>query len=120
MFIGFYFYGLLFLSNVALLLVCYAYLLVLPRSVAAKMITVTAAACTMFVSFYVFHVVGMESGGLIDLVFMTNVVKLHMFAVNYSNAGKLDDPVAGKYLNERERYFAEILRGKPVSFYNWC
>jgi len=73
----------------------------------------------MLVSYYVFHIVGMESGGLIDLVFMTNVVKLHMFAVNYNNAGKLGDPVAGKYLTERERYFAEIL-GEPISFYDWC
>ena len=42
----------------------------------------------MLVSYYVFHVVGMEAGGLIDLVFMTNVVKLHMFAVNYKNFSK--------------------------------
>jgi hypothetical protein len=119
-FIGFYFFGLLFASFIALLLVCYVYLLVLPRNIAPIMITVTSAVSTMSCSYYVYHMASMESGGLIDLVFMVNVVKLHMFAINYRNAGKLDDPVAGKYLSERERYFAEILRGKPVSFYDWC
>ena len=41
---------------------------------------------------------------------MMNFVKVHMMAVNYVNAAKLDDPVAGKDLTQRERYFAEPLR----------
>ena len=38
-----------------------------------------------------------------------------MLAVNFDNAGKLDDPEASKYFTERERYYAEPLRKKvPV------
>lgn len=41
-----------------------------------------------------------------------------MFAVNYDNAGKLDDPEKSKLFTSRERYFAEPLR-KNVSFAQW-
>ena len=43
-----------------------------------------------------------------------------MFAVNYDNAAKLDDPIAGKDLTKRERYFAQTLKGEIVGLYEWC
>ena len=51
---------------------------------------------------------------------MANFIKLHMFAVNYDNGGKLDDPIASKDFTERERYFAEPLKGEVISLYEWC
>jgi len=119
-FIGFFFYGLLFFLNVFLVFVCYAYLALLPRSTASTMITLTAAFSTMSVSFYIYNVAEMTVGGMLDVVFMINFVKLHMFAVNYDNAAKLEDPIAGKDFTKRERFFAQTLKGDIVSFYEWC
>jgi len=51
-FIGFFFYGLLFFFNVVLIFVCYAFLALLPRNTASNMIATTAALCTMSISFY--------------------------------------------------------------------
>ena len=59
-----------------------------------------------------------ESGLEVDLIFMLNFSRLHMFAVNYDNAGKLDDADADKKLTSRERFYAETLREK-VSFADW-
>lgn len=119
-FIGFYFYGLLFFLNICLVLISYAYLVFLPRSMASTMISVTGALSTMSVSFYIYNVAEMTVGGMLDVVFMINFVKLHMFAVNYDNAAKLDDPIAGKDLTKRERYFAQTLKGDIVGLYEWC
>ena len=44
-----------------------------------------------------------------------------MLAVNFDNAGKLDDPEASKLFTERERYYAEPLRKKVpiIDFYGY-
>jgi hypothetical protein len=119
-FIGFYFYGLIFFLNIAHVFLCYAYLVLLPRSTASTMIVVTAAISTASVSLYQYHIADMAAGGLLDVVFMINFVKLHMFAVNFDNGAKLDDPIASKDFTVRERYFAEPFKGDVVSFYEWC
>ena len=51
-FLGFFFYGLLFFFNVVLIFVCYAFLALFPRRTASLMIATTAALCTMSISFY--------------------------------------------------------------------
>ena len=66
-------------------------------------------------SFFHFRIAVAKSGGAgggwdIDLIFMMNFIKFHMMAVNYTNAAILDDPVKGKDLTTRERYYAEPLR----------
>lgn len=53
------------------------------------------------------------------MIFMMNFIKVHMMAVNYENAGKLDDPAAAKQFTERERKFAEPLRNR-VHFFDFC
>jgi hypothetical protein len=65
------------------------------------MMVVTAATCTASVSLYQYHIADMAAGGLLDVVFMINFIKIHMFAVNFDNGSKLDDPIAGKDLTER-------------------
>lgn len=55
----------------------------------------------------------------IDLAILINFAKMHMLAVNYDNAGKLDDPAYSKYFTVRERHYAETLR-KPVPVYDFC
>ena len=74
------------------------------------MMTIWSSVCLLAVSYYHFEINPAEGTMDIDLIFMMNYVKLHMLAVNYSNAAKLDDPVAGKHFTSRERYFAEPLR----------
>jgi len=58
-FIGFFFYGLLFTFNIILIFVCYVFLILLPRSTASLMIAATAALCTMSISFYQYNVAEM-------------------------------------------------------------
>lgn len=55
----------------------------------------------------------------VDLIIMINFCKMHMFAVNYDNAGKLDDEKQSKYFTARERYYAEPLRER-ISCYDFC
>ena len=90
-YIGFYFYGLLYFWNIAYVLVAYMLIACCSRTVGANLMTWWGAICLMSVSYYHYHVKGADDGSFdIDLIFMMNFVKLHMFAVNYDNAGKLD------------------------------
>ena len=62
-------------------------------------------------SFYHFKIKLAKSGGWdIDLVFMIFFCKFHMMAVNYYNAGKLNDPILSKAMSTRERFYAEPLK----------
>jgi len=117
--VGFYFYGLLFFANVAYILVGYLLMACCSRTAGANLITWWGAICMISVSYHHFHIADANSGGLaIDLIFMMNFVKLHMFAVNYDNAGKLDDPIKSKNFTPREIHFAEPLKDK-VCFSDW-
>jgi len=117
--VGFHFYGLLYFLNIVYVLVSYLLMRCCSRATGANLIVWWGALCMVSVSYHHFHIADANSGGLaLDLIFMMNFVKLHMFAVNYDNASKLDDPVKGKYLTPRERYFAEPLRNQ-VSFTDW-
>lgn len=91
-------------------------MLCLERHLAAKLITIWSGLCLFVTSYIHFHLSGNEDGNWdIDLIFMMNFIKFHMMSVNYSNAGLLDDPIKGKDLTTRERYFAEPLR-QPIGF----
>ena len=114
--IGFYFYGLLFFLNLGYVLVNYVLMRCCgSREVAGTLITVFSAISLFCASYYHFQVNQATGGWDIDLIFMMNFIKLHMMAVNYVNAGKLDDPVSSKDFTPRERYMAEPLR-KRVPF----
>lgn len=119
---GFYFYGLLYFTNVAYVIGAYLLMKCCSRTTGANLIAWWGMIIMVSVSFHHYHLQegGVKSEGLaLDLIFMTNFIKLHMFAVNYDNAGKLDDPEKIKNLTTREKYFAEPLR-KRVSFAEWC
>ena len=45
-------------------------------------------------------------------------MRVHMTMCNFTDAELLDDPVKGKHLTSRERYYAEYLRKVP-SFFDW-
>ena len=111
-----YYYGLNFIFNIGYILVNYLLMMCLERHTAAKLMTFWSAVGILIVSenhnnFSFDEEREMRGGGLgLDLIFMMNFVKFHMLANNYSNAGYLDDPVKGKDLTVRERYFAEPLR----------
>ena len=120
--IGSYFYGLNFSFNIAYIFVNYLFMLCLERHLAAKLMTIWSGTCLFLASINHFYLSGNEDGNWdIDLIFMMNFIKFHMMAVNYSNAGLLDDPVKGKDLTTRERYFAEPLRQQIslVEFFNY-
>lgn len=109
--IGFYFYGLLWSLNVGYIFVNYLFMRCFERHLASNLMTWFSAIGLISASYYHFQINMAKSGGWdIDLIFMMNFVKLHMMAVNYDNAAKLDDPVRGKLLTSRERNFAECLR----------
>ncbi len=104
--LGFYNYGLLFLINVASILVCYLLIRLNTRVNGANLVTWWGAIFMISVSFHHHHI-ARESGTLsLDLICMMNFVKIHMFAVNYENAGKLDDPIKSLSLTPREKHFA--------------
>lgn len=118
---GFYFYGLLYFTNVAYVLGAFLLMKCCSRSTGANLIAWWGMIIMVSVSFHHYHLQegGVKSEGLaLDLIFMTNFIKLHMFAVNYDNAGKLDDPEKCKNLTTREKYFAESLRER-LSFAEW-
>ena len=109
--IGLYFYGLNWVFNIAYIFVNYLFMLCLERQLASQLMTIWSGTCLFLTSINHFYLSGNEDGNWdIDLIFMMNFIKFHMMAVDYSNAGKLDDPVLGKDLTTRERYFAEPLR----------
>ena len=54
----------------------------------------------------------------IDLIFMINFVKIHMIAVNYKDAGLLQNPELCKDMTDREKYYAESLK-ECVSFFDF-
>ena len=118
--ISLFFYGLLLGFNIAYILGNYLLMRFLPRKTAATAMTVFSAVCLFAASFYHFHINNAKSGGWdIDLIFMMNFIKFHMLAVNYDNAGKMQDPAdKGRDLTERERYFAEPLRER-VRFFDF-
>ena len=68
--------------------------------------TIWSGAWLLAVSYYHYYINPAEGAMDIDMIFMMNFIKFHMMAVNYSNAAKLDDPVASKDFTSRERYFA--------------
>lgn len=116
--LGFYNYGLLFLINVASIIVCFMLIRFNSRVNGANLVTWWGAIFMISVSFHHHHIAH-ESGTLsLDLIFMMNFVKIHMFAVNYENAGKLDDPSKSINLTPREKLFAEPLRNKVI-FIDW-
>ena len=118
--IGFFFYGYLWVLNIGFVLVNYLLMLCLPRKLGSNCMLYFSAISCASASYYHFHMRDANDAVMdIDLIFMMNLVKIHMMTVNYDNASKLDDPVAIKSLTERERKFAEPLR-KRVGFVDFC
>ena len=115
LFIGFYFYGLNFIVNIGCIFGNYLLMRFLERELASYAMTIFSGTCLLAVSYYHFEINPAEGTMDIDMIFMMNFIKFHMMAVNYSNAAKLDDPVASKDFTSRERYFAEPLR-RRMSF----
>ena len=116
---GFYLFGVLFTLNIICIFLCYGMVYFLPRTMASNAITWFSLLCLLAVQFnHYYYNEAKESGLEVDLIFMLNLARIHMFAVNYDNAGKLDDPEASKLFTTRERYYAETLRQK-VSFADW-
>ena len=108
------------MTNIIYVTVAYLLMKCCSRTTGSNLMTWWGAICMVGVSFHHFHIADALSGGLaLDLIFMTNFVKIHMFAVNYDNAGMLDDAEKSKHFTSRERYFAEPLRNK-VSFAKWA
>lgn len=92
LFLGFTFYGLNYVLNIALILACYLCLLLFPRKLGSNLLTVVAVLGCGSASVYHLYFSKLSEGYDIDIIFMINFVKLHMIAVNYDNAGLLDDP----------------------------
>lgn len=89
------------------------------RNTAANLMMIYSSLALFSASFYHWHLAEDSSGWDIDLIFMMNFCKFHMLAVNYKNAGLLDDPVGGKHLTSRERKFAEPLRERVRTIDFW-
>ena len=89
---------------------------ILPRVQASYAITIFSTICLLWVGVWAKYLKteerNSEDGSSLDLdlIIMINFCKAHMLAVNYENAGKLDNPEASKYFTDREKFYAEPLR----------
>lgn len=91
----------------------------LPRVQASYAISIFSTIVMFYAGIWAKYLKGEENHSLdVDLIVMINFIKLHMLAVNYDNAGKLDDPALSKHFTARERHYAENLR-KPVPLYDF-
>ena len=91
----------------------------LPRGPASNAITVFSTVCLLWAGIYAKYIKQAEKHGWdIDLIIMINFCKFHMLAVNYENAGNLDDEVKSKYFTPRERQYAEPLKQR-VKFFDF-
>ena len=109
LFLGFYFYGLLYFLNIAWVLLCYLSLAVLPRKLGSNVMFMIALVGMLTVTTYHWYFSNKVGQHDLDLIFMMNFIKLHMMAVNYENAGKLKskDEKVRLTLTAREVKFAE-------------
>jgi len=110
--LGFFVYGLQFVISLSYILGNYLIMRFLTQRKLAMQVMIAFSAFMLFsASFYHFKIKNAKSGGWdIDLVFMIFFCKFHMMAVNYYNAGKLEDPLLSKEMSARERFNAEPLR----------
>ena len=115
--IGFFFFGTLFFMNIGFVLVNYLCMRMMERHLAANVMTAFSVVCLMIASTYHLHYKPKDNLTWdIDLIFMINFVKVHMMAVNYDNAVKLDSDKGT--MTSRERFYAEPLRQR-VKFWDF-
>ena len=101
--IGFYFYGINYILNIGYVLVNYLLMRCFERQLASTLMTVWTGVMLAFVTFCHLWISDNSQDLEIDLIFLMNSCKFHMMAVNYSNAGKLEDPAQSKDMTKRER-----------------
>lgn len=89
--LGFYIFGLPYGWNVINISVNYLLMLLLPRNYAAGAILTFSFSTLMVVMYYHCNFFDERPKRDINFVFMLNYIKLHMLAVNYYNAGFLDN-----------------------------
>ena len=113
---GFFIYGKQYGWNIAFVLVNWALMRFLPRVQASYAMTIFSTISLLWSGIWAKYLkeefrASEEGSSLdVDLIIMINFCKAHMLAVNYENAGKLDNAEASKYFTERERFYAEPLR----------
>ena len=114
--VGFFIYGKQYWWNIAFVLANWVFMRLLPRVQASYAITIFSTISLLWVGIWAKYLKeelrASENGSSldVDLIIMINFCKAHMLAVNYDNAGKLDNPEASKYFTDRERFYAEPLR----------
>ena len=111
LYLGFYMYGRIFIWNVVFVVVNYLLMRLFPRTLGSNLMTWFSFLCLLGSGFYAKYLkTGVNHAWDIDLAIQINFCKAHMLAVNYDNAGMLDDEKKSKYFTARERYYAEVLR----------
>ena len=113
-FLLFYSHGSGALLNMFLILSCYFVMFLLPRKSGAILMTMWAFALMM--SVHLFDHLVESTGWKVGTIIQISFAKVSILAWNYYDAGYMDNKQKSKYMSDRERYYAEVMRNKPDFF----
>ena len=73
-------------------------------------------AFALMMSVHLFDHLVESTGWKVGTIIQISFAKVSILAWNYYDAGYMDNKQKSKYMSDRERYYAEVMRNKPDFF----